>query len=102
MALNPQSEKEKWEMNNKDKERLMAEFVNDTGGPSNLTANDFQNVVVRKVKTEFPQGEGKGALCVEFDVSHHAIGKMGKEKQIILGQLAKVCGVEGYSENEIC
>lgn len=76
-----------------EKERLLADFFNTCGraGAANLIGADFNNVRIHGVATKFPQGR-KG-LRVEFEISHHAVGKMGAASEP-LWNLAKMCGVD--------
>lgn len=71
------------------KEQLLSSLFN-ASETHNLIGTDFNNVVVREVGTELVQG-CKG-LRVEFDISYHAIGKMGEAGSLI-GKLANLCGV---------
>ena len=71
------------------KEDLLAQALN-AGRPANLTGSDFNNVVVRKVDTEFRQASG--GLRVEFDISHLALGKGEAGER--LSELANLCGVK--------
>ena len=67
------------------KENLLARALD-----AKLAGTDFNNVVVRKVDTEFAQGSG--GLRVEFDISHHALGK--GQAGAWLSKLANLCGVK--------
>ena len=71
------------------KEGLLAQVFR-AGGPTTLTDGDFNNVVVRRVDTEFAQASG--GLRVEFDISHLALGK--GEAGVRLEELANLCGVK--------
>ena len=78
------------------KEHLLSSLFN-TSEAHNLIATDFNNVVVREVGTEFMQGS-KG-LRIEFDISYHAIGKMGEAGSLI-GRLADLCGAHGVAGHD--
>ena len=59
------------------KKRAFKQFCREVFNTSNLIGTDFEDVSVLKVERPFVQDER--GLHVQFTVSWHAIGKMGKD-----------------------